>query len=126
VKKFHRLKTIERFRRKRKLSENSFPPFLKWGNYKGREDNPDIISVEIIDPEPFSTQYDWNVLAKVDMIDMNIPLKAKSTNKILYRAYNKLLRENKIKVGTFLKIKTWLRKSTKNPENDLRDFEIVL
>jgi len=106
------------------LSENSFPPFLKWGTYKGREDNPDTINVEIIDPEPFSTQYDWNVLAKVDMVNMNIPLKAKSTNKILYRAYNKLLRENKIKVGTFLKIKTWLRKSTKNPENDLRDFKL--
>ena len=106
------------------MSENSFPPFLKWGTYKGREDNPDTINVEIIDPEPFSTQYDWNVLAKVDMMDMNIPLKAKSTNKILYRAYNKLLRENKVKVGTFLKIKTWLRKSTKNPENDLRDFKL--
>ena len=109
------------------MSENStYPPFLKWGDYKGHEDNPDVLSVEIIDPEPFPTKYDWNVLAKVDMMDMNIPLKGKSTNKILYRAYNKLLQENKIKVGTILKIKTWLRKSTKNPEKDLRDFEIAL
>jgi len=107
------------------MSENStLPPFLKWGNYKGRENNPDTIHVEIIDPEPFSTQFDWNVLAKVDMMDMNIPLKAKSANKILYRSYNRLLKENKIKVGTTLKIKTWLRKSTKNPEYDLRDFAI--
>ena len=104
--------------------DSTLPPFLKWGDYKGREDNPDTITVEIIDPEPFPTKYDWNVLAKVDMIDTNIPLKAKSTNKILYRAYNKLLRENKVKVGTLLKIKTWLRKSTKNPENDLRDFKL--
>ena len=104
--------------------DSTLPPFLKWGDYKGREGNPDIITVEIIDPEPFPTMYDWNVLAKVNMIDMNIPLKAKSTNKILYRAYNKLLRDNKIKVGTLLKIKTWLRKSTKNPENDLRDFKL--
>ena len=109
------------------MSESStLPPFLKWGKYKGREDNPDIISVVIIDPEPFPTQYDWNVLAKVDMIDMNIPLKAKSANKKLYRMYNRLLGAGKIKVGTNLKIKTWLRKSTKNPENDLRDFEIIL
>ena len=122
----HQTKLNQKIQEK-KLSENStLPNFLKWGDYKGREDNPDTISVVIIDPEPFPTQYDWNVLAKVDMIDMNIPLKAKSTNKILYRAYNKLLRENKIKVGTNLKIKTWLRKSTKNPEYDLRDFEIIL
>jgi len=109
------------------LSESStLPNFLKWGDYKGREDNPNTLSVEIIDPEPFSTQYDWNVLAKVDMIDKNIPLKAKSANKILYRSYNRLLRAGKIKVGTVLQIKTWLRKSTKNPEWDLRDFEIIL
>jgi len=109
------------------LSESStYPPFLKWGDYKGQEGNPDILSVKIIEPEPFPTKYDENVLANVDGIDKNIPLKAKSTNKILYRAYSKLLRENKIKVGTILKIKTWLRKSTKNPEKDLRDFEIVL
>ena len=109
------------------MSENStLPSFLKWGKYKGRVDNPDTISVQIIDPEPFPTQYDWNVLAKVDMIDMNIPLKAKSANKKLYRMYNRLLGAGKIKVGTRLKIKTWLRKSTKNPENDLRDFEIIL
>ena len=87
------------------MSENStLPPFLKWGTYRGIEENPDTINVEIIDPEPFSTQYDWNVLAKVDMMDMNIPLKAKSTNKILYRSYNRLLKENKIKVGTILKL----------------------
>ncbi len=106
------------------MSENSFPSFLKWGTYKGREDNPDTIHAEIIDPEPFATQYDWNVLAKIDMMDMNIPLKAKSTNKILCRSYNRLLKENKIKVGTILKIKTWLRKSTRNPEYDLRDFKL--
>ena len=107
------------------MSENStLPPFLKWGNYKGRDNNPDTIHVEIIDPEPFATQYDWNVLAKVDMIDMNIPLKAKSANKELYRQYNRLLQAGKIKVGTILKIKTWLRKSTKNPEYDLRDFKV--
>ena len=120
------MKLNQKIQEEKKLSENSFPPFLKWGDYKGREDNPDTLSVEIIDPEPFPTMYDWNVLAKVDMIDKNIPLKGKSANKILYRAYNKLLRENKVRAGTFLKIKTWLRKSTKNPENDLRDFEIVL
>ena len=109
------------------MSENStLPPFLKWGAYTGQEDNPDILSVEVIDPEPFPTKYDWNVLAKVDGIVMNIPLRAKSVNKKLYRLYNSLLGSGKIKEGTDLKIKTWLRKSTKNPENNLRDFEIAL
>jgi len=109
------------------LSENSTSPdFLKWGEYNGQQDKPATLSIEIIDPEPFQTKYDWNVLAKVDGVELNIPLRGKTDNPKLYREYIKLLRENKIKVGTILRIKTWLRKSTKNPENDLRDFEIAL
>ncbi len=107
------------------MSDTLLPQFLKWGNYKSKDsENPDIIQVEIIDPEPFETQFDLNVLAKMDMVDTNIPLKAKSSNKILYRQYNKLLHDGKIKSGTVLEIKTWLRKSSRNPENELRDFEV--
>jgi hypothetical protein len=54
----------------------------------------------------------------------NIPLKAKSSNKKLYRQYNKLSHAGKIKSGITLEIKTWLRKSSRNPENKLRDFEV--
>lgn len=107
------------------MSQSPLPQFLKWGNYKSKDsENPDIIQVAIVDPEPFETQFDWNVLAKLDMMDTNIPLKAKSTNKILYRQYNKLFQSGKIKSGTILEIKTWLRKSSRNPENELRDFEV--
>ena len=32
------------------MSESStLPPFLKWGAYTGQDDNPDILSVEVID-----------------------------------------------------------------------------
>lgn len=104
---------------------DTLPQFLKWGNYKSKaSENSDIIQVEVIDPEPFETQFDWNVLTKLDMIETNIPLKAKSTNKKLYRQYSKLLHAGKIKSGTVLEIKTWLRKSSRNPENELRDFEV--
>lgn len=107
------------------MSNTSFPPFLKWGSYKSRDEkNPDIIHVEIIEPEPFPTQYDWNVLCKVDTVESNIPLRAKSANKKLYKRYNELLNQGKIKSGTCLTIKTWLGKSTKNPEWDLRNFEV--
>ncbi|GKS67415.1 hypothetical protein YTPLAS73_09620 [Nitrosarchaeum sp.] len=107
------------------MSQSSLPPFLKWGDYKSKDaKSPDTIQVVVVDPESFETQYDWNVLVTLDMMDVNIPLKAKSTNKILYRQYNKLLHSGKIQSGTVLQIKTWLRQSSKNPEKELRDFEV--
>lgn len=107
------------------MSTTSLPQFLKWGNYKSTDaDKPDIIQVEIVDPEPFETQYDWIVLAKLDNTETNIPLRAKSSNKKLYKQYTQLLHAGKIKAGTKLKIKTWLRKSSKNPQHNLRDYEV--
>ena len=107
------------------MSNDSFPPFLKWGSYKSRdENNPDIIAAKIIDSEPFPTEYDMNVLAEIDGKPMNIPLKAKSSNKSLYKQCMNLLNQGKIKEGTILTIKTLLGKSTRNPQWDLRGFEV--
>ena len=104
-----------------------YPTFLKWGNCKSRnKENPDVITAKVIDPEPFRTQYDWNILAKVNLIDTNIPLRAASASKKLYRQYMSLLKQNKIHSGTNLTIKTWLDKSSKNPEWDLRGFEVSI
>src|SRR3990167_2059880 len=101
------------------MSTKNFPPFLKWGDYKSTsKEKPDVITIEIVDPEPFQTQYDWNVLAKINGIETNIPLRAKSANKKLYRQYMSLLQNDKIKSKTTLVIKTCLSKSTKNPDYD--------
>jgi hypothetical protein len=109
------------------MSTKNFPPFLKWGDYKSTsKEKPDVITIEIVDPEPFQTQYDWNVLGKIDGIETNIPLRAKTANKKLYRQYMSLLQNDKIKSKTTLVIKTYLSKSTKNPDYDLREFEVKL
>ena len=109
------------------MSTKNFPPFLKWGDYKSTsKEKPDVITIEIVDPEPLQTQYDWNVLAKIDGIETNIPLRAKSTNKKLYRQYMSLLQKDQISRGTKLVIKTYLSKSSKNPDYDLREFEVKL
>ena len=81
---------------------------------------------KFVDPEPFSLQYDWYVLAKIDGTDKNIPLKAKSANKKLYRQYMSLLQKDQINRRTKLVIKTYLSKSSKNPDYDLREFEVKL
>lgn len=107
------------------MSNENYPPFLKWGDCKSKDKSkPDVLDLEIVDPEPFPLQYDWYVLARIDGVDKNIPLRAKTANKKLYREYMKLLKDGKIKTGTKVIIKTWLGKSSRNPERDLRDFEV--
>ncbi len=101
-------------------------PYIKWGDFKSDDPKiPDSFDAEIIDPEPFPTKFDRAVNAIVDGKEVNIPLRATATNKILYRKYLKLLREEKITVGTKLTIKTWLRKSTKDSSKNLRDWDIT-
>lgn len=109
------------------MSTTSFPPFFKWGDCKSKDHkNPDKLKFEILDQEPFETLYDWNVSAIKDGTKVNVPLRAKSSNKKLYKLYMSLLREGKITVGTKITINTWLRKSTKDSTRELRDFEINL
>lgn len=108
------------------MSEKKYTPFLKWGNYKSKDkNNPDVLNVEIIDAEPFSTQYDLNVLCVVNGEEVNVPLRTKSSNKKLYRQYTSLLQQKKIKTGSKLVIKTWMSKSTRHPDYDLREFGVI-
>ena len=54
---------------------DQYPPFLKLGNYKSKdENNPDIIKVKPLELETFETEYGVNVRAEVNGVEMNIPL----------------------------------------------------
>ncbi len=44
-----------------------YPPFLKWGDYKSKDDkNPDILHIEVLDTVTFETEYNICVRAMVD------------------------------------------------------------
>jgi hypothetical protein len=107
------------------MSESLYPPFLKWGDYKSKDEkNPDVIEVEILELETFETEYSINVRANVDGIEKIIPLHSfESKNKQLIQKWNDAVRNKKAKVGKKLKIKTWLGIS-KN-KNPIRRFELV-
>ena len=102
-----------------------YPPFLKWGEYKSKDEKkPDIIEVEVLELETFETEYSINVSASVDGIEKIIPLHSfESKNKQLIQKWNDAVRNKKAKVGKKFKIKTWLGIS-KN-KNPIRRFELV-
>ena len=104
-----------------------YPPFLKWGNYKSKDNkNPDILDIEPLELETFETEFGINVRAKVNETELNIPIQNfGSMNRQLFEKWNNALKENKIKVGKKFKLKTWKEQSTRNKDREIRRFELV-
>lgn len=106
-------------------SESLFPPFLKWGEYKSKDDkNPDVLAIEPVELETFETEYSINVKAIVDGTEKIIPLQSfESKNKQLLQKFNQAMQNGKIQVGKKFKLLTWLGTSRNN--HPIRRFELV-
>ena len=107
------------------MSNTSYPPFLKWGDYHSKDEkNPDVLEVEPQEIDTFETEYSINVNAKVDGIDMTVPLhNLESNNMQLLQKWNDGTKKKKIKVGKKFKLLTWLGISKNN--FPIRRFELV-
>src|SRR3989338_9071548 len=104
-------------------NESSLTPFLHWGNYKSNDEkNPDVLHLVVAESEPFATTYSTNIKAKVDDKGLFIiPLhNFESANKALLNDYTNLWREQKIKDGSSIEVRTWLGVSTRNADKKLR------
>ena len=110
------------------MSETTFPPFLKWGEFKSDDpQNPDVIEIKVLETETFETEYSINVLAlrkeKKKWVEFNLPLKShESSNVSLLNQWTKLVKSDKIKKGTILRLKTW--KGTSKNGRPIRRFEL--
>lgn len=109
------------------MSETEFPPFLKWGSYISKDkENPDILKVEILEPDTFETEFSTNIRANVDGMEMNIPLQNfESKNKQLLKKFLEAQKKGKIQVGTKFKIQTWKEPHPKKKEFEIRRYELV-
>jgi len=108
-------------------NESSLTPFFHWGQCKSNDEkNPDVIHCIVTDAEPFATTYSTNIKAEVDDKGLYIiPLhNFESANKALLNEFSKLWREQKIKDGSIIEIRTWLGVSTRNADKKLRRWKI--
>ncbi len=107
------------------MSESSFPPFLKWGSYTSHsEKNPNELEVEPQEIDTFETEYSINVNAKIDRIEMAVPLQSfESNNRQLLQKWQEGISKKKIQVGKKFKLRTWLGTSKNN--FPIRRFELV-
>lgn len=107
------------------MSETFYPPFLKWGDYKSKDEkNPYILHIEVLETETFETEYSACVRAMVNGIEMNVPLQNfGSKNMQLLQKWKELVSSGKIVQGKKFKIKTWL--GTSRNKHPIRRFELV-
>jgi len=108
-------------------NDTSLTPFFKWGSCKSNDEkNPDVLSLLIVDSEPFETAFSTNIKAEISNKGLYIiPLhNFESANKALLSLFSKLWREQKVKDGSSIVIKTWLGISSRNPEHKLRRWTI--
>lgn len=92
------------------MSNDSFPPFLKWGSYKSEDqEKPDKLSIQVTKIETFETEYGVNVNAIVDGKEMAIPLhNFNSANTALLKLWNNNVKKGNIKKGVKFTLYTWL------------------
>ena len=112
----------------RKMSEEkTLTPFFHWGECKSTdENNPDEIICIVVDGEPQPTTYSTNIDVDIQGKGLHkIPLhNFESKNKALLSLFSKLWREQKIKDGSSIVIKTWVGISTRDANRKLRRWTI--
>ena len=92
------------------LSDTTFPPFLKWGEYKSEDkDNPDKIEITVTDTDTFETEYGININALIDGKEMAISLHSfNSANTSLLKLWNNNIKNGKIRKGVKFTLLTYL------------------
>ena len=108
-------------------NDTSLTPFFKWGDCKSNDEkSPDVLSLLIVESEPFETTYSTNIKAEIKDKGLHIiPLhNFESANKALLNDFSKLYRAQKIKDSSSIVIHTWLGVSTRNADKKLRRWKI--
>ena len=91
------------------MSNTSYPPFLKWGDYKSDESKPHRLEIQVTELVTFETEYGVNVNAIVDAVEMAIPLhNFNSVNTALLKLWNNNIQNGKIQEGVKFTLLTYL------------------
>lgn len=89
-------------------------PFIKWGIFQSDDElKPDILELQVIDPETFETQYSVNIRVNQNedgkWTEKILPLKNhESMNNGLLKEWEKNARKDLTKPNKIFKLKTWL------------------
>lgn len=104
-------------------------PFIKWGAFQSHnKDKPDILELQIADPQIFETAYSVNVrvyeYVENQKIEKILPLKAhESVNNSLLKEWENNARKDLTKPNKIFRLCTWL--DTSKNGRPIRRFKLV-
>ena len=114
------------------MSSATFLPFISWSRFQSQNSKkPDILELQIADPELFSTLYSVNVRVYEKDIDENwiekiLPIKSHdSRNGDLLKQWEKAFHKGLLEKNTHIVIKVW-RDISKNNFPILRYKLVVI
>jgi len=111
------------------MSETTFTPFIKWGDYKSNDkDKPDILELQVAETETFETAYSVNVRVyhknNGEWIEKVLPLKShESNNASLLKEWEKNEAKGIMQKNKHFKIETYLDVSKNG--RPIRRFRII-
>ena len=113
------------------MSKTAFVPFINWSDYTSRNANhPDVLHLQVAVPETFATLYTTNVRVYHKDIDGDwkekiLKLKSHdSANASLLKQWKGAEAKGLIEKNKHFKIRTWLGFSKRNPDREIRRFEL--
>ena len=94
---------------------STLAPFIRFGECKSHDkDNPNVMELQIVDPETFETAYSVNIRVRQkesggEWIEKILPLKNhESKNPSLLKEWEKNARKDLTKKNKIFKLQTWL------------------
>ncbi len=106
-------------------------PFINWGQFTSQDPkNPDVLNLQVAEPEIFTTQYSDNVKVYQKDVDgqwkecvLNIK-SHESKNFSLLNQWKKAFDKGYVYVNKHFRIKTWLDRSKRNNDRKIRRFKL--
>jgi len=108
-------------------------PFISWSIFKSHDPNkPDILEIQVAEPELFTTTYSTN--ARVYQKDIGdswnekiLPIKNhESFNSDLLKQWEEAFHKGWIRLNGHIRIKTWLDVSKKHKDRMIRRFRLII
>jgi len=108
-------------------------PFISWSMFKSHDPHkPDILEVQVAEPELFTTTYSINARVYQKDIDGSwieriLPVKNhESFNSQLLKEWEEAFHKGWIRLNGHLQIKTWLDTSKKHKDRMIRRFRLIV
>lgn len=115
------------------MNDKRWTPFINFKEYSSHNpQKPDVLDLQVANPELFGTLYSTNARVYQKDIDGNwtekiLPVRNHdSKNFSLFEQWENAFHKGLITVNTHIRIKFWMDKSKRNADRFIRRFKLIV